>query len=138
MGRLHPRVEKNFALEQDVFFAEFRLEDLLTDERKAVLFKEFSNFPLVERDFSALVQDSVNAQRIRASVTKLAKPLLKDFVFFDVYKGSRVPEGHVSYAFRVVLGADDHTLAEEEIRQTQENIMKGLEKEFQAKFAGLS
>jgi phenylalanyl-tRNA synthetase beta subunit len=38
----------------------------------------------------------------------------------------------------VVLGANDHTLADTEIASTQEKVMKELEKEFQAKFAGLS
>ncbi len=136
LGRLHPRVEKNFDLDQDVFFAELRLDALLTNERKLTTFQEFSNFPEVERDFSVLVKDSVNAMMIRQLVSKVAKPLLREFHFFDVYKGSRVPEGHVSYAFRVVLGAKDHTLADAEIKVTQEKIMKELEKEFQGKFAG--
>ncbi len=138
VGRLHPSVEKNFDLDQDVFYAEFRLDALLTNERKIYSFHEFSNFPEVERDFSVLVKESVNAKLIRSLVTKVAKPLLRDFHFFDVYRGSRVPEGHVSYAFRVVLGALDHTLADAEIMIVQEKIMKELEKEFQAKFAGLS
>lgn len=137
IGRVHPRAEKNFELEQDIFYAEMDVDALVNDERRAVLFQEFSNFPLVERDFSAQVADSVTAQKIRALVTKAAKPLIKDFSFFDVYKGSRIPEGHVSYAFRVVLGASDHTLTDAEISQTQEKIMKELQKEFQAKFAGL-
>lgn len=138
IGRLHPRVEKNFGLEQDVYYAEIEMDALLSDDRRQVLFKEFSNYPLVERDFSALVNDTVTAQKIRNLVTKAAKPLLRDFNFFDVYRGSRVPEGHVSYAFRVVLGAPDHTLTDAEISQTQEKIMNELQKEFQAKFAGLS
>jgi phenylalanyl-tRNA synthetase beta chain len=138
LGRLHPRVEKNFELDQDVYYAELKMDALVSDERRIHAFKEYSNFPLVERDFSALVKDSVNAQMIRSVVSKAAKPLLKDFLFFDVYKGSRVPQGHISYAFRVVLGANDHTLADTEIASTQEKIMKELEKEFQAKFAGLS
>jgi phenylalanyl-tRNA synthetase beta chain len=137
-GRLHPRVEKNFELGQDVYFAELRLDALLSNERKIYTFSEFSHFPEVERDFSVLVKESVNAQMIRQLVTKTAKPLIQDFQFFDVYKGSRVPEGHVSYAFRVVLGAMDHTLTDAEITVAQEKIMKELEKEFQAKFAGLS
>jgi phenylalanyl-tRNA synthetase beta chain len=135
LGRLHPRVEKNFDLDQDVYYAEIKLGSLLTNERKIYTFQEFSNFPEVERDFSVLVKESVNAQMIRASVTKLARPLIRDFHFFDVYKGSRVPEGHVSYAFRVVLGAD-HTLTDAEISGLQQKIMAGLEKEFQARFAG--
>lgn len=138
LGRLHPRIEKNYEFDQAVFALELDLERLLSDDTKLPVFKSYGNFPLVERDFSVLVKEEVNAQRIRSVVTKAAKPLLKDFHFFDVYKGSRVPEGHVSYAFRVILGADDHTLADQEIAGTQEKIMKELEKEFQAKFAGLS
>lgn len=138
LGRLHPRVEKNFEFEQDVYFAELKVDGLISDERKSSLFKPFSNFPLVERDFSALVAESVSAQAIRSLVTKVAKPLMKEFRFFDVYKGSRVPDGHVSYAFRVVLGANDHTLTDAEISSVQEKIMKELQKEYQAKFAGLS
>ena len=138
MGRLHPRVEKSFDLDQDVFFAELRLDALLSNERKVSTFKEFSLFPEVERDFSVLVKDSVNAMMIRQLVSKTAKPLLREFHFFDVYKGSRVPEGHTSYAFRVVLGAMDHTLTDAEITVAQQKIMKELENEFQAKFAGQS
>jgi phenylalanyl-tRNA synthetase beta chain len=92
----------------------------------------------VERDFSVLVKESVNAQMIRSLVTKVAKPLLKSFHFFDVYKGSRVPEGHISYAFRIELGANDHTLTDAEISSTQEKVMKELEKQVQGKFAGLN
>lgn len=138
VGRLHPRVEKNFEIGQDVFFAELRVDALLSNEKRSLLFKEFSNFPVVERDFSVQVRDSVNAQMIRSLVMKVAKPLIRNFHFFDVYKGSRVPEGHISYAFRVELGANDHTLTDAEISGTQEKIMKELEKEFQGKFAGLA
>lgn len=136
VGRLHPGVEKRFEIEQDTFYAELNMDSVVKDEVRMLQFKEFSNFPLVERDFSALVKDDVNAQMIRQSVTKAAKPLLKDFLIFDVYRGTRVPEGHVSYAFRVMLGANDHTLTEQEITGAQDSIMKALEKDFAAKFAG--
>lgn len=138
LGRLHPRVEKNFDLDQDVYFAELRLDALLSNERKISAYKEFSLFPEVERDFSFLVKDTVNAAMIRNLVSKTLKPMLREFHFFDVYRGSRVPEGHTSYAFRVVLGAMDHTLTDAEITVAQEKVMKELEKEFQGKFAGQS
>ena len=138
VGRVHPRVEKSYKFERGVYLAELDLDRLLQDAAKQISFKPYGNQPPVERDFSVLVKDSVNSSMIRAQVTKSAKPLLKDFRFFDVYKGSRVPEGHISYAFRVILSADDHTLADAEITATQEKIMKDLETEFQGKFAGLS
>jgi phenylalanyl-tRNA synthetase beta chain len=138
VGRVHPGVEKRFEIDQDSFYAELYMDALVKDDVRMVQFKEFSKFPEVERDFSALVKDDVNAAMIRAAVTKAAKPLLRDFLIFDVYRGTRVPEGHVSYAFRVSLGANDHTLTDTEISGAQSSIMKALEKEFGAKFAGLS
>ena len=137
VGRVHPAVEKSFEIDQDAFYAELYMDSLVKDDIRRMQFKEFSKFPEVERDFSALVKDDVNAAMIRAAVTKAAKPLLQDFLIFDVYRGTRVPEGHVSYAFRVTLGAADHTLADTEITGAQNAIMKALEKEFGAKFAGL-
>jgi phenylalanyl-tRNA synthetase beta chain len=138
VGRVHPGVEKRFEIEQDAFYAELYMDALVKDDVRRVQFKEYSKFPEVERDFSALVKDDVNAAMIRAAVTKAAKPLLQDFLIFDVYRGTRVPEGHVSYAFRVTLGAADHTLTDTEITGAQNAIMKALEKDFGAKFAGLS
>ncbi|RZA06714.1 MAG: hypothetical protein EOP11_09590 [Proteobacteria bacterium] len=41
----------------------------------------------------------------------------------------------MSYAFRVTLGGD-HTLTDAEISGAQSSIMKALEKDFAAKFAG--
>lgn len=137
IGRLHPRVEKNYEFEQPVFVAELELEQLVGETHALALFKPYGNFPLVERDFSALVKQDVNAQMIRSAVTKVAKPLLKGFRIFDVYKGSRVPEGHISYAFRITLGSDEHTLTDAEINGMQEKVMQTLEKEFAARFAGL-
>ena len=137
IGKLHPKVEKLHGFEQDVFTAEIDLETLLTENQRTATFKQFSLYPSVERDFSAEVSESVSAEELRAAVVKLAKPLVRSVAFFDVYKGSRITEGHVSYAFRVVLGADSHTLTDEEIQKVQQSIMQGLEKDFSARFAGL-
>jgi phenylalanyl-tRNA synthetase beta chain len=137
IGRLHPRVEKNYDLSKPVYALELELESLLETAAGVTRFKAFGRFPAVERDFSATVPNTVNAQMIRSLVTREAKPLLRDLNFFDVYKGSRVPEGHTSYAFRIVLSSDDHTLADKEIQDIQESIMKKMESEFGARFAGL-
>ncbi|NUM88037.1 MAG: phenylalanine--tRNA ligase subunit beta, partial [Bdellovibrionales bacterium] len=135
VGRLHPRVEKSFELDQDVFVAELDVEAVLPKEQTVVRFRAFSHFPQVERDFSVLVRNDVTSAQLRAAVSKV--PLLRELRFFDVYRGSRVPDGFVSYAFRVVLGSDDHTLTDEEIKKVQDAIFQGLQKEFSAQFAGL-
>ncbi len=137
IGRLHPRVEKSFELDQDVYVAELDVESIFPKEQSIARFKAFSHFPQVERDFSALVKNEVTSAQLRASVAKVSKPLLREIRFFDVYRGSRVPEGHVSYAFRVILGSDDHTLTDEEIKKAQDAIIGGLQKDFGAQIAGV-
>jgi phenylalanyl-tRNA synthetase beta chain len=137
IGRLHPRVEKNWDFGQAVYVAEFELENILQKEISQPSYKAFGKFPIVERDFSATVKDVVQAAQIRTLVTKLTRPLFQDLRFFDVYKGSRIPEGHVSYAFRVHLGASDRTLTDQEVNEWQTKVMQAMEQEFGAKFAGM-
>lgn len=138
LGRVHPKVEKNFGIEQGIYFAQIDMDSLVSDEKARKTFKEFSKFPFVERDFSVEVSAKVTAQMLESLVEKHAKGLLKDFYFFDVYQGSRIQAGNVSYAFRLILGSEDHTLTDAEISGLQEKLMQELQKEFQAKFAGLS
>lgn len=137
VGRVHPRVEKALDLGQAVYVAEMELGRLVSNAPVQHRFKAFSRFPTVERDFSATVKDSVDSATLRALALKSAKPLARDVRFFDVYRGERVPAGHVSYAFRVLLSAEDHTLTDKEISDAQAAIMRTLEKEVGAKFAGL-
>ena len=90
----------------------------------------------MERDFSAVVKGTIQASEICEFVLKTAQPLGRSVDIFDIYQGDRVPTGSVSYAFRVVLGSDDHTLAESEISAVQAQIMDQLKAKFSAQFAG--
>jgi phenylalanyl-tRNA synthetase beta chain len=138
MGRVHPRIEKAIDLSQPVYLAEFDLNALFTGLKGTDRYRPFSRFPQVDRDFSATVEESVTAEKLRSIALEAGKPLTKDLRFFDVYRGERVPKGHVSYAFRITLQAEDHTLTDAEISGTQTAIMNALTKGVAAKFAGLS
>jgi phenylalanyl-tRNA synthetase beta chain len=138
LGRVHPALEKKKGFESPLYVAEIKMDSLVSSVRKVARLQPYSNFPTVDRDFSLLVKEEVLASRIEAEVKKVAKPLLKEFHFFDVYRGERVPAGHVSYAFRITLGADDRTLTDNEIQDLQSKVMKALEKQVAGRFAGLS
>ena len=58
--------------------------------------------------------------------------LLLDSKVFDVYTGKGIPEGKVSIAFSVELGAQDKTLTDEEISNVMNKIAEGLQKKCSA------
>lgn len=137
VGKVHPFVCKQNDIRVDLFAAELDLDWALSRELRKHRFKSFGKFPNVERDFSATVSESISADDLRAAVRSSVKDLLREVKFFDVYRGERIPEGHVSYAFRVVLGSDADTLADKEIQEAQQKIISTLQDKYQAQFAGL-
>lgn len=137
VGKVHPFVLKKNDIREEIFAADIDLDWALSKEERKHKFKSFGKFPSVERDFSATVKDTIAADELRAAVRSAVKGLVKDIRFFDVYRGERIPEGHVSYAFRVVLGSVDNTLADNEIQAAQTKIIETLKNKFSADFAGL-
>lgn len=136
IGRLHPRLEKEVG--QPIFAAEINLDDALEQRSAKLKYKHFSKSPRVERDFSCVIANSVAGTDILQAVQKVGKPYVTNAFFFDSYTGDRVPEGHVSYAFRVVLDSGERTLTDKEIHEVQDKIMSKLEADFSATFAGRS
>lgn len=136
-GRAHPRLEKRLGLSAPAYFAEIDLSRLNFADPKPTKFRPYDKHLGVDRDFSITISDRVGAQAVRELVLKLGKPLAKNLEFFDVYRGERVPAGQVSYAFRVELAAEDHTLTDAEISAAHSQILEGLQKELSAKIAGL-
>jgi len=54
---------------------------------------------------------------------------LKKVELFDIYQGSKLPEGKKSYALSFILQSDESTLKDKQI----ENTMQKLQKAFQDK-----
>ena len=136
LGRLHLNIERKLDIPQAVYVAELDGEFLCQGPPKKYKYKSYSRLPSVDRDFSILVHERVTAQAIKEVVKKKTKLLLKNMEFFDVYKGERVPPSHVSYAFRIRLQSDSHTLTEQELSEVQDNLMAAMRENLGAKFAG--
>ena len=56
-------------------------------------------------------------QEIQKIIKANGGKLLLDSKVFDLYEGKGIPEGKRSLAFKIRLGANDHTLTDEEIMQ---------------------
>jgi phenylalanyl-tRNA synthetase beta chain len=124
-GQVHPKVLKEFDLEEEVFAFEVYLSNLPTLKEKALKKAvELSPYQAVERDFAFIFDGSVEAQEIIKTVVKVDQSLIKKVEIFDVYEGKGIPEGKKSIAFSVKIEPQKATLTEDEITTLSQKIIE--------------
>ncbi len=81
-------------------------------------------FPLVEQDFSVLLEEKIPWQDIHRALEGSVKSL--DFI--EEYRGKQIPEGKKSVMFRVRFGLDTGTMTAEQIEEKMNSIIRKLKK----------
>ncbi len=126
---LHPVVQKNADLENAeiaIFELNFtELNKLATEERK---YRPIPKFPAIEIDVSVIIDRENEVGKIRSAILQSDQNLIAETELFDIYQGENLPDDKKSVAFKVTLLAEDRTLTDEEMAQTQQKIFTALEK----------
>lgn len=105
------------------------LELILPDEptpEEPVRYRPLPQFPGVERDLALLLPPEVAAAQVEKRIREAAGELLEGVEPFDLYRGSGVPEGFRSVAFRLRFRAPDRTLVEGEVTEALERVLGAL------------
>lgn len=131
IGRVNPTVSKD-----EVYVMEIDLDKLLEKRVSGMKYKEISKFPAVRKDFSIIVDKSITCQEIQKIIKSNGGKLLLNSKVFDLYEGKGIPEGKRSLAFTIMLGANDHTLTDEEIMSELTKITGALTKKYDAELRG--
>ena len=131
IGRVNPTVSKD-----EVYVMEIDLDKLLEKRVSGMKYKEISKFPAVQKDFSIIVDKSITCQEIQKIIKSNGGKLLLNSKVFDLYEGKGIPEGKRSLAFTIMLGANDHTLTDEEIMSELTKITGALTKKYDAELRG--
>jgi phenylalanyl-tRNA synthetase beta chain len=125
-GQIHPEVVAMRKLRQDVFLAEFDLEQLYRLGLRPVKFAVLGKYPAVERDFSFVFGDDVSFERMRDAVTGLEVGELREFVPVEIFRGGSIANGKYSVLLRVRFQSSERTLREDEVAQWSGRIVAAL------------
>ncbi|MBT3865019.1 phenylalanine--tRNA ligase subunit beta [Candidatus Peregrinibacteria bacterium] len=126
---LHPQIAKNFGLEnQQIAMFELNLSSLTKLEKAGTKFSELPKFPPIQIDVSVVVDQTKEVAELKNAILKADKHLIKEVDLFDLYEGDNLDKGKKSVAFAIKLQAEDRTLTDEEMAETQSRIFKNLEK----------
>jgi phenylalanyl-tRNA synthetase beta chain len=83
-------------------------------------------YPSVTRDISVLVDDTLAAADVRATIHGAAPNTLVRVVEFDRYQGAGVPELKVSLSIRLTFRSAERTLTDSDVQIAMEQILSAL------------
>ena len=133
IGELHPSVTAAEKLDGRFVAFEIDVEPLLAAARIPRA-EPLPRFPAVERDLAVVVEETVAAGAMLASIKESAGDLLELARAFDEYRGAQVPEGRKSIAFTLTFRSPERTLTDAEVDKVISEIKLGLEKRHRARF----
>jgi phenylalanyl-tRNA synthetase beta chain len=130
VGEVHARVAQAFELSNAICLMEIDLEKLLTKITGVKQYQPIPRFPKVIRDVALVIDEQVNYRTVENIIQGF--PLVTEVTLFDLYQGKQIPEGKKSFAIKIVYQSLNHTLTDEEVDQTQKQMLARLNQELGA------
>jgi phenylalanyl-tRNA synthetase beta chain len=125
-GQIHPEVAAARKQRQDVFIAEFDLEQLYQIGLRPVRFVPLGRYPAVERDFSFIFADDVSFATMRDAVVAAGAMELREFSPVEIFRGGAIAAGKYSVLLRARFQSAERTLREDEVVQWSTKIVAAL------------
>lgn len=126
LGMLHPQLQQKLGLDVPLYLFEIDVPALQGGALPA--FEAVSKFPAIRRDIAVIVDEAVEAEKVRECIVVGAGRLLSEIVIFDVYRGKGVEIGRKSLALGLILQDSCRTLTDEDVEEVMANVLTLLKK----------
>jgi phenylalanyl-tRNA synthetase beta chain len=127
-GRLRPELAEHHGLQADdvVFVGEIDLDAATRLAAPPPRVSPLPRFPSVARDIALLVDDTLAAADLRATILAAGTQALVQVREFDRYQGKGIPEGKVSLALRLTFRAADRTLTDADVQDAMAAVLDAV------------
>ncbi|GAB4296808.1 MAG: phenylalanine--tRNA ligase subunit beta [Ignavibacteriaceae bacterium] len=136
-GKVRKDVLNKFDIRQDIFVFEMDidiLKNLYSDEKK---YREPLKYPKVIRDFAFILNTEVTYEDIISFIKSRSSGLLKNVTIFDLFLSETLGSNKKSMAFKLEYYDPGRTLTEEEVEKEWSELIRDIEKKFNAKLRGI-
>jgi phenylalanyl-tRNA synthetase beta chain len=130
LGKLHPRLAKDYDLKRAVYV--FEIDAAKALESAAPRAETISRFPAIRRDIAVIVDDEVTAAELVEAVASAAPKFIRGVRIFDIYKGDRIEAGRKSVAIGLILQETSRTLTDDDADAAMAAAVTKLEDKFAA------
>ena len=128
LGQIHPSVQENYAIAQNVYMAEIDFEKIVKYAKKEKKYTPIPKYPAVERDIAVTVTEDVEVAQIEKILKSKSKKLLESWKVFDIYRSEKLGKNKKSIAIALIFRDKSKTLTDEEINRVMEQIVEELSK----------
>jgi phenylalanyl-tRNA synthetase beta chain len=127
VGELHPTLADTLELRGErVIVGHLAMAGLAGGSPPIPVGRTPSRHPTVARDLAIVVADERSAADVDAAIRRHAGPLLLEATLFDIYRGKPLPDDRRSLAYRLVFGAAERTLTEDDVDAAVTAVTTGL------------
>lgn len=109
LGKLDTRIRKDFALKEELFYAQLNVCSL-NELRREKVFSSFSPYPEVFRDISYALRKDKKFSEVREIILDKAGEYLQDMRIVDEYKGKDIPHDYSAFTLRIFYQSKERTL----------------------------
>lgn len=132
-GLVAQHTARSFGIKQPVFYAELNWKAIAAlAAAQPIKVQDLPRFPSVERDLALVVAGTLSWQSIQECLQKIRIKTLRDIKVFDIFESDKLGAGKKSIAINLTFSDPEKTLTDKEIEGWMNNIIKTLEKEFEA------
>ena len=127
LGQLHPDIAAERKFKQEVWVGWFDLDRLFQIPLRQPRYERLSRYPSVERDFSLLLDNSINYARLHDAILALRIAELRSVEPHELFRGSGVPEGKCSLLLRLTFQSAERTLRDDEVTAWSKQVIAAIE-----------
>ncbi len=125
-GQLHPREAAARKLKEPVLVGEIYLDRLYKQGLRKPVAREISRFQPVRRDFSLVLDQSTEWEKIDNALSAMQLPELVDWRVREVFRDARMGAKEHSLLLGTTFQAADRTLREEELQSFQARVIDAV------------
>ncbi len=123
VGEVDPEVLEAYGVADRVAWLQLDLQEVLDGPRTRRRYRPVSKFPPSDVDLAFVVPDRVAAAQVERALRASAGSLLARLELFDAYRGTGVPDGSRSLAYRLRFQAPDRTLTDAEVAEARQRCI---------------
>jgi phenylalanyl-tRNA synthetase beta chain len=127
-GQLHPQQAAARKIKHAVLVGEIDLDRLYKLGLHRPAAREISRYQPVRRDFSLILQDSIDWETIDRAMAGLEIPELVDWRVREVFRDARLGSQEYALLLGATFQAPDRTLREDELQKFQAQVVEAVGK----------
>ena len=125
-------ISKKLGIKQEVFYADFNWDLLLSKTNDNIVVERVSRFPEVRRDLSLVIDNGIQFKDVLDLTKKTERKLIKKVDVFDLYEGEQLGKNKKAYSVKFILQDKEKTLTDKVIDKTMNRLIRVYESDLGA------